>query len=88
MTVQRYKHETKMMPCRECGIGMEVGIRTKKAPRHVECGVRVAAQQQFQMARKSGPWYEKWLANPGGRNGKALGTTPVVRSTTGPDTRL
>lgn len=88
MTTERYRHEKKLMPCRECGIDMEVGIRTKKQPRHVECGVRVSAQQQFQMGKKSGPWYDKWLANPGGRNGKALGGTPVVRGTTGPDPSL
>lgn len=81
----RWKHGKKMMPCRECGEPMEVGIRTKKNPRHVECGVRASIEQQFQMGRKSGPYYDKWLQNPGGRNGRALGGTPVVKGSTSPE---
>lgn len=77
MTVQRYKHEKKLMPCRTCGVGIEVGIRTQKSPQHFECSLRNMYEAMSQMSAKSGPRYEKWLAN-GGANGRPKGRgTPL-----------
>lgn len=53
----------KTMPCRKCTKPMTVGIRTRKAPIHVECGIEEAIQAAKQMREKKGPYYEKWLAS-------------------------
>lgn len=54
------KPKTKMMPCKHCGMPMEVGWKQKKAPNHVTCGIQYMADYQTQMHNHSGPLYEEW----------------------------
>lgn len=60
MTVERWKHETKEMPCKYCGVGITVGIRTRKPPQHIECGLQEAAANMRELQAHSGPRYERW----------------------------
>jgi len=81
MTVQRYQHERKLLPCKRCGVGIEVSIRTKKLPLHVECGVDNAIEAALQMSRKSGPYYDRWVKAMTRKYGHApRGTPPEVTS--------
>jgi hypothetical protein len=59
MSVPRpgFKH----MPCKHCGIMMEVGANRHKEPAHLECGIALAVEVSRQMREKSGPYYERWL---------------------------
>jgi hypothetical protein len=52
----------KQMPCRHCHKPMQVGIRKRNAPAHFECSLRITIDNQRQIAEKSGPYYDKWLA--------------------------
>lgn len=40
---------------------MEVGIRTRIQPRCTDCGVREAMIAAYQMAHRSGPYYQRFL---------------------------
>jgi len=60
MEYETPRYGFKEMPCRECGTMMTVGIRRRKPPRHIECGVLIAIAAQRQMHERSGPYYEKW----------------------------
>jgi len=53
----------KYMPCRYCEIPMLVGVRTVKAPHHLECSVKAMHAAMTQMAQKSGPYYDRWKAS-------------------------
>ncbi len=72
----RYKHDTKMMPCKRCGVGIEVGIRTRKSPQHMDCSVKNMYDAMRQMKLKSGPLYDKWLENGGNKGRPRTRTTP------------
>lgn len=50
----------KYMECRYCEKPMVVGIRRRKQPAHIECGVQAAIDNSRQMANKSGPNYDRW----------------------------
>ena len=54
---------TKQMACEVCGNAVTVGSNKRKAPKCIECGVKVLADTARQMVSKSGPKYEKWLAS-------------------------
>jgi hypothetical protein len=56
------KPKTKEMPCRYCNLPITVGWKTKKIPAHIECAINAMTEQQIQMHRKSGPYYDAWLA--------------------------
>ena len=56
------KPKTKMLPCRYCGISMEVGWKTKKQPAHLECSIRRMNQHNLSMHAKSGDDYARWHA--------------------------
>jgi len=57
----KYKHELKVMPCRECGSPMKVGIRTRKAPRCIECGIAAQARHNTDLANHTGEAYVRWM---------------------------
>jgi len=84
----RYRHEKKKLPCRVCGVPIEVGIRTQKAPRCVECGIAAAVDAAIQMHNHSGPYYEAFLkrSRKGGRP-KSRGT-PVGNLESSPESSL
>lgn len=50
----------KYMPCRICEIPMLVGIKRYRAPAHAECGVKAQLENMMQIAKKEGPYYERW----------------------------
>lgn len=53
----RFKH----MPCRKCGKLILVGIRARKRPIHIECGIEESIEAARQMREKRGPYYDRWL---------------------------
>lgn len=53
---------TKVMPCKYCGVGMQVGITTRKAPWHPKCASDLAEKAIREIAAGKGPGYEKWKA--------------------------
>ena len=55
------KPKKKMMQCEYCTEMIEVGWKTKKAPKHITCAIQAATDNNVQLARHSGPYYEKWL---------------------------
>jgi len=83
MTVQRWQHDKKWMPCKRCGVNMQVGVRTKKQPRHVECGVLDAQDAARQMHEKSGPAWDKWLEAQPRAVAHRWGGTPKVQGQPG-----
>lgn len=78
---EKYKHSTKIMPCRNCKRPMQVGIRTKKAPRCIECGIDAQAENARQMTAKAGPYYEKWIARMREQFGEGGTATPPPETT-------
>lgn len=41
---------------------MTVGSNTRKAPRCFECGINAYMKSQREMANRSGPTFDRWLA--------------------------
>lgn len=56
----KYKHELKVMPCRECGKPMQVGIRTQKPPRCQECGLDAMIKHNTDLHYHRGAAYDAW----------------------------
>lgn len=72
----RWKHETKQLPCKYCGVGITVGVRTRKLPKHLECGLQAAAQNMRELQQHSGPYYERWRNSVIEYWGRQSPTTP------------
>lgn len=51
---------TKQMECKYCGEPVTVGRNQRKAPNHLECGLKAAIDAQRQMSNKSGPVWDKY----------------------------
>jgi len=77
------RHANKLLPCRVCGSGVEVGVRTRKAPRCLDCGLDAAIEAARQMHAKSGPLYDKWLARPNKGGRPMRRGTPLEKAQTG-----
>lgn len=57
-----WKQRTKFMPCKYCDKPIEVGIKTRKMPHHIECGIKASVQSITEMHDRTGATYEKWRA--------------------------
>ena len=79
----RWKHGSKLMPCKRCGVGIRVGVRTRKSPQHLECSIRNMHDAMRQMQLKSGPLYEKWLENGGNKGRPRTRGTPFDQAKEG-----
>lgn len=61
-TPEKYKHDTKIVHCVKCGKPMQVGIRTRKPKRCLECGIDALTEHNMQVHNRTGEGYAKWLA--------------------------
>lgn len=49
-----------------CGKAIRVGSNTRNKPQCIDCSIRHMQENNTQLAQKSGPYYDKWLARMAG----------------------
>lgn len=55
-------YSVQVMDCKYgCGKRYAVTSRMQKPPHCVQCAIQAASDNMVQLARKSGPYYDRWL---------------------------
>lgn len=76
------KPKIKKLPCRKCGVPLEVGWKRKRLPICDDCATENVDEAIRQIRAKEGPYYDKWLAAmQKAFGGKITATLPPVENT-------
>jgi hypothetical protein len=75
------KPKSKTVQCRDCGIDMTVGWKTRTPKRCADCAVKRYVEVTSQIAAKKGPHYESWRnAMLASISGQTTGTPPPQKN--------